>query len=236
MERAQALRILRRILERAQAAIGDAGAIDPITGEMFGALNPREAIASGRATVGAHTGCGFKLYVGRGERAHLRIGAYSSIATDSVFTLGGNHRPDWVSTFPFRVLWDMPGAWTDGHPRPEDDIVVGSDVWIGSEALILPGVKIGDGAVVGARAVVTRDVRPYAIVVGVPAREVRRRFSDEQVQALLDLRWWEWPVERIRANVDLLCAPDVDALLARPRITNQLPLKLNKDGRASTPV
>jgi acetyltransferase-like isoleucine patch superfamily enzyme len=214
VERAQALRIVRRLRERARAAIGDAGATDPVTGELFGALTPREAIDSGRATVGAHTNCAFKLHVGRGERAHLHIGAYSSIATGSVFTLGGNHRPDWVSTFPFRVLWDMPGAWTDGHPRPEQDIVVGSDVWVGSDALILPGVEISDGAVVGARAVVTRDVRPYAIVVGVPAREVRRRFSDEQVQALLELRWWDWPEERVRANVELLCSPNVDALLA----------------------
>jgi carbonic anhydrase/acetyltransferase-like protein (isoleucine patch superfamily) len=87
-------------------------------------------------------------------------------------------------------------------------------VWIGSDALIFAGVTIGDGAVIGARAVVTRPVRPYAVVVGAPAREVRRRFSDEQVDALLKLRWWDWPPERVRAHVDLLSSPDVEALLA----------------------
>jgi chloramphenicol O-acetyltransferase type B len=215
MERAQALRILRRIVERTRAAVGDAGAIDPVTGELFGGLNQREAIASGRATVGPNTYGTFRINVGRGERGHVRIGAYCSIATGVEFTVGGNHRPDWVSTYPFRVLWGLPGAWTDGHPRPEGDIVVGNDVWIGTCALIFPGVTIGDGAVIGARAVVTRDVRPYSIVAGVPAREIRRRFSDEQIDKLLSLRWWDWPEERVRAHVELLSAPDVDAFLAR---------------------
>ncbi|MEA2220467.1 MAG: hypothetical protein QOJ35_3093 [Solirubrobacteraceae bacterium] len=93
-------------------------------------------------------------------------------------------------------------------------VVVGSDVWIARGAVVHGGVRIGDGAVVGARAVVTDDVRPYAVVAGDPAREVRRRFDDEQVAALLDVRWWDWPAERIRAHVELLCAGDVDAFLA----------------------
>jgi chloramphenicol O-acetyltransferase type B len=214
MERRQAQRVLRRVVGRTRGAIGSAGAIDPVTGELFGALTPNEAVGCGRATVGPHTYGDFRINVGRGERARVDIGDYCSIAFGVKFVVGGNHRPDWVSTFPFRVLWGMPGAWTDGHPRPEGDITVGSDVWIGAEALILPGVKIGDGAVIGTRAVVTRDVRPYAIVGGIPAREIRRRFSDEQVEALLKLRWWDWPEERVREHVDLLCAPDVDALLA----------------------
>jgi acetyltransferase-like isoleucine patch superfamily enzyme len=96
-------------------------------------------------------------------------------------------------------------------------IVVGNDVWIGRGAVIRAGVTIADGAVVGARAVVTQDVRPYAIVAGDPARERRRRFGDEQVAALLEIAWWTWPDERIRAHAALLCAGDVDAfLLAAP--------------------
>ncbi|HEY7933296.1 MAG TPA: CatB-related O-acetyltransferase [Solirubrobacteraceae bacterium] len=212
MERGQGLRILRRVVERMRVEIGKAGATDPGTGELFGSLNAEEAVACGRATVGRHTYGAFTIHVGRGERARVHIGAFCSIAIGVEFVVGGNHRTDWISTYPFRVLWGMPGAWTDGHPRPESDIEVGNDVWIGAQALILPGVKIGDGAVIGARAVVTRDVRPYAIVAGVPAREVRRRFGDEQVDALIALCWWDWPEERIRANVDLLCSPEVDAL------------------------
>jgi acetyltransferase-like isoleucine patch superfamily enzyme len=200
-------------MERTRVEIGNAGATDPSTGELFGALNTDEAVASGRATIGRHTYGSFKVNVGRGERARVHIGAFCSMAHGVEFVVGGNHRPDWVTTYPFRVMWGMPGAWSDGHPRPESDIEVGNDVWIGAQALILPGVKIGDGAVVGARAVVTRDVRPYAIVGGIPAREIRRRFSDEQVDALLELRWWDWPEEKLRAHVDLLCSPEVGALL-----------------------
>jgi carbonic anhydrase/acetyltransferase-like protein (isoleucine patch superfamily) len=93
-------------------------------------------------------------------------------------------------------------------------IVVGNDVWIGRGAVIHGGVTIGDGAVVGTRAVVTQDVRPYAIVAGDPACERRRRFGDEQVAALLQIAWWTWPEERIRAHAALLCAGDVGAFLA----------------------
>jgi chloramphenicol O-acetyltransferase type B len=214
MEPGQALRILRRIVRRARVEIGDAGATDPMTGEVFGALTLREAVACGRATVGAHTYGECAVHVGRGERGRVHVGAYCSIAVGAEFIVGGNHRVDWVSTYPFRVLWGMEGAWADGHPRPEQDTQVGNDVWIGRQALIFPGVRIGDGAVIAARAVVTGDVRPYAIVGGVPAREIRRRFSDEQVEALLALRWWEWPEERVRSHVELLSSPNVDALLA----------------------
>lgn len=214
VERGQALRILRRALERTRFEIGNAGATDPITGELFGALTAQEAVAAGRASVGRHSYGSFQVNVGRGAHARVRVGSFCSIARGVEFAIGGNHRPDWVSTYPFRVMWDLPGAFTDGHPRPEPDIEVGNDVWIGTQALILSGARIGDGAVIGARAVVTGEVRPYAIVGGIPARELRRRFSDEQVQALLELRWWEWSDEKVRASVDLLCSPNVERLLA----------------------
>jgi chloramphenicol O-acetyltransferase type B len=214
MERGQALRVLRRVASRTRIAIGDAGATDPATGEVFGSLTLQEAVDCGRATKGEHTYGECTVRVGQGERARVRIGDYCSIAVGVEFSLGGNHRLDWVSTYPFRVLWGLPGALTDGHPRPEDDTEVGNDVWIGTQALIMPGVKIGDGAVIGARAIVTHDVRPYAVVGGVPAREIKRRFSDEQIEALLDLRWWDWPEERVRAHVEQLSSPDVTALLA----------------------
>jgi acetyltransferase-like isoleucine patch superfamily enzyme len=214
MEAGQALRILRRLTTWARVSIGEAGATDPLTGELFGALKLSEAVAGGRATVGPHTYGECTVHVGRGERARLRIGDYCSIAEGVEFLLGGNHRVDWVSTYPFRVLWGMPGALTDGHPREEQDVEIGNDVWIGTQALIFPGVKVGDGAVIAARALVTNDVRPYAVVGGTPARELRRRFSDEQIEALLALRWWSRPEEWVRSHVELLNSPDVDALLA----------------------
>ena len=217
MNSGQARRVARRLLDWARFSVGDAGERDPITGELIGTLTAREAIDSGRAIVGPHSYGTFRIRIGKGERGRVRIGDYCSMAQGVQFSLGGNHRVDWVTTYPFRVILGLPGAWTDGHPRPEGEIVVGNDVWIGAEALILAGVTIGDGAVIAARAVVTGDVAPYAIVGGIPAREIRRRFTPEQIDALLALRWWEWPEDRIRAHVDLLCSPDVEGLLAAGR-------------------
>jgi acetyltransferase-like isoleucine patch superfamily enzyme len=143
------------------------------------------------------------------------VGAWCSIAEGVTFVLGGEHRTDWVSTYPFRVRFGLPGAWHDGHPASRGDIVVGNDVWIGRDAVVLAGVEIGDGAVVAGNSVVTRDVRPYAIVAGNPAREVRRRFSDEQVEALLRIRWWDWPHARVLSEVTALCDADIDGFIAR---------------------
>lgn len=211
-----------RAVDRLKLAAGLGGRTrDPRDGRLVGELTEREALAAGRLELGRHSYGSFRVNAGPGDDARLRIGAFCSIGVRATFALGGNHRPDWVSTYPFRVAWELPGAHEDGHPRPERDTVVGNDVWIGADALILPGVQVGDGAVIGARAVVARDVRPYAIVVGSPAREVRRRFDDEQVQALLDTAWWTWDDARIRESVDLLCSPDVGALVARGQRTTR---------------
>lgn len=205
--------MLGRSLARLIVRVEENGVVDPVSHRPVGSLNAGEAVAAGWATVGAHSYGAFRVNVGPGEDARLLIGSYCSIAREVEFQLGGNHRVDWVSTFPFRAAWGLPGALQDGHPRAERDTVVGSDVWIGTQALILPGARIGHGAVIGARAVVAGEVRPYAIVVGCPAREIRRRFDDAHVERLLELRWWDWPEERVRASIDLLSSPDVDGLL-----------------------
>lgn len=127
--------------------------------------------------------------------------------------MGGNHRPDWVSTYPFRFMLDLPGALEDGHPATKGDIEVGHDVWIGRGARIMSGVTVGNGAVVGAAAVVAGDVRPYAIVVGNPAREVRRRFGEEAIAALERIAWWDWPDERIVEAVPLLSSAQIDRFI-----------------------
>lgn len=150
-----------------------------------------------------------------GDTSWVRVGAFVSIAIDVVIGDGGNHRMDWVSTFPFRVAFDLPGAYQDGHPSSKGDVEVGNDVWIGRGARILSGVTIGDGAVVAGYSVVTKDVRPYAIVAGNPAREVRRRFTDAQVAALLRIAWWRWPIESILAAVPQLCSGGVDDFIAQ---------------------
>jgi virginiamycin A acetyltransferase len=131
--------------------------------------------------------------------ARLTIGRYGSIADGVEILLGGNHRTEWVTTYPFPAL---AGLWPEaagipGSHTTRGDIVIGHDVWLGSQAMILSGVTIGTGAVVAARAVVTRDVPPYAIVGGNPARVLRMRFEEAEVASLLASRWWELPREDI---------------------------------------
>ena len=151
------------------------------------------------------------LYPGAPEQ--LVIGRFCQIAHGVRFiTASANHAMDGLTTFPFPVFdpetIDGYKASFTGLP----DTVVGHDVWIGHGALILPGVRIGSGAIIGAGAVVTRDVPPYTIVGGNPARQIRPRFDKGTVDRLLALAWWDWPLDRIRAAVSALLAPDIAAL------------------------
>jgi acetyltransferase-like isoleucine patch superfamily enzyme len=150
----------------------------------------------------------------------LTIGRFCSIADKVEIFLGGNHRVDWVSTFPFAAF---PARWPGADEAGRDydasrgGVSIGSDVWLGSGAAILSGVTVGHGAVVAARAVVTRDVPPYAIVAGNPARAVRPRFDEASVAALLETAWWDLPDETIAGLVPLLSRDDVPALTAAVR-------------------
>ena len=136
----------------------------------------------------------------------VTVGNFCSIAEGSRFYLDGNHRIDFLTT---SHLSELGGQGPPGHNAGRGPITISHDVWIGRDAVILSGVTIGTGAVVGACAVVARDVRPYAIVVGNPANEVRRRFSDADCELLLASRWWEWPDEKIVAARDDLWSGDV---------------------------
>jgi acetyltransferase-like isoleucine patch superfamily enzyme len=149
-----------------------------------------------------------------GEPATLTIGNFCSFANGIDILLGGNHRSDWVSTYPFPAISHWPeAADIQGHPATNGDVIIGNDVWVGSKATILSGVTVGDGAVVGACATVTRDVPPYAIVAGNPARTIRMRFSDDIIKQLLEVRWWNWDLERIRRHIPLLMQADISKFL-----------------------
>ncbi|MCI9509000.1 MAG: CatB-related O-acetyltransferase [Angelakisella sp.] len=146
----------------------------------------------------------------------LVIGRFCSIACGARFLFNSaNHAMGSLSTYPFPLFfqeWGLEKARVAEAWDNKGDIVAGSDVWIGYEAVILAGVTIGDGAVIGARAVVTKDVPPYTIVGGVPARAIRRRFPEETVEELLRLKWWDWPPERIAQNIPAIQAGRVDLL------------------------
>ncbi|GBU18710.1 MULTISPECIES: CatB-related O-acetyltransferase [Methylobacterium] len=147
----------------------------------------------------------------------LTIGRYCSIADKVEILLGGDHRLDWVSTYPFaamRGLWPEAEAPADYHAS-RGDVAIGHDVWLGSGCMILSGVTVGHGAVVAARAVVTRDVPPYAVVAGNPARIVRHRFEPAQVERLLACAWWDLPHAEVARLVPLLQSGQVEALAER---------------------
>jgi acetyltransferase-like isoleucine patch superfamily enzyme len=154
------------------------------------------------------------VVVGLGDPGHkVVVGNYTSIAAEATFLVGGEHHPEWVSTFPFRIAYGLPGKCEDGQPGSRGPIRLGHDVWLGRGVTILSGVTIGDGAVVGARSLVVKDVDPYTVVGGVPARTIRKRFADHHVEALLAIRWWDWPEEEILGITDILCSQDIEALL-----------------------
>ena len=152
-------------------------------------------------------------YPVNGDR--LTIGRFCSIACGAKFLMtSANHAMKSLSTYVFPIFYE---EWGHGMPVTEawdrrGDIVIGNDVWIGYEAVILSGVTIGHGAVIAARSVVTRDVPPYAIVGGVPARLIRRRFEPETIDALLELRWWDWPPEKLANHLRAIQDGDLETL------------------------
>lgn len=146
----------------------------------------------------------------------LKIGKFCSIACGAKFLFtSANHTTRSLSTYPFPIFFEEWGLDVKNITRAwnnKGDIVVGNDVWIGFEAVILSGVTIGDGAVIGTRAVVTKDVPPYTIVGGVPAKPIRKRFSDEIISELLKLQWWNWSESRIKQNIDAIQSGRIEDL------------------------
>lgn len=146
----------------------------------------------------------------------LIIGKFCSIACGARFLFtSANHTMKSLSTYPFPIFFedwgldraDITSAWDN-----KGDIVIGNDVWIGYEAIILSGVHIGDGAIIGARAVVTKDVPPYTVVAGVPAKEIRKRYSPQIIERLCQLKWWDWPHEKIRHALPALMSGNLEDL------------------------
>ena len=147
----------------------------------------------------------------------LIIGSFCSIAASVTVQLGGNHRTNWISTYPFPVFNNV---WTKSDPTikyacSKGDVVIGNDVWIADNVTILRGVKIGDGAVIGTKTVVSKDVPPYAIVVGNPGVVKKYRFKPEQIQKLLRIKWWNWADDKINENVRLICSQQIDQFIAK---------------------
>lgn len=168
-------------------------------------LSWTERFSVGRGTYGEPT------ILHWGEPATLYVGSFCSIAEGVTIFLGGNHRVDWITTYPFSVFRES-ARGIEGHPQTKGDVVIGNDVWIGRGAAILSGVKIGNGAVIGAYSVVTKDVPAYSIVFGNPAKLLMKRFTPEQINCLEQIAWWNWPDEKIDAAMPLLLSRQISAL------------------------
>ena len=145
----------------------------------------------------------------------LIIGKFCAIATDAKFIMNGaNHKLSGLSTFPFSIFGN---GWEKVTPTIQDlpykgDTVIGNDVWLGYDCTIMPGIKIGDGAIVASKSVVTKDVAPYAIVGGNPAKIIRKRFSDEVIAELEKIQWWNWDIKKITENLENITGGDIKKL------------------------
>jgi len=158
--------------------------------------------------------CARYLLPDRTDVDKLIIGSYCSIGSGAVFMMAGNqgHQHEWISTFPF--FYQDNENFTeakDGFQRA-GDTVIGNDVWIGTEAMIMSGVKVGDGAIIASLAVVTKDVEPYSIVGSNPAKHIRYRFSEQQIAMLVEMQWWTWTEAQLKGAMSLMCSEDIDGL------------------------
>jgi virginiamycin A acetyltransferase len=145
----------------------------------------------------------------------LIIGKFCALARGVKFIMNGaNHQMSGFSTYPFQIFGN---GWEKLDPQPDrlpykGDTVIGNDVWIGYEATIMPGVKIGNGAIIAAKSVVVSEILPYTIAGGNPAKTIRQRFDDDVIQELLEIAWWDWDIEKITRNLENIVAADINAL------------------------
>lgn len=147
------------------------------------------------------------------SKVKLVIGKFCAIAAETKFIMTGDHKLDAISTYPFPIFQNGWQHVYDVKDLPvKGDIIIGNDVWLGYDSLIKNGVTIGDGAIVAARAVVVKNVPPYAIVAGNPAKVVKMRFDDNIIKRLLRIAWWNWDIDKINKHLNLICSLDVDKL------------------------
>ncbi len=149
------------------------------------------------------------------DQAKLVIGNFCSIASNVNIYLGGNHRTDWITTFPFgHIHTDKFTEFNGiGHPSTKGDVIIGNDVWISSNVTIMSGVTIGDGVVIANNSHVVKDAEPYSLIGGNPAKFIKFRFTKEQIEKLLEIKWWFWDDEKINKFTPLLCSNNIDEFI-----------------------
>lgn len=175
----------------------------------------KKHIADGTLVMGNQTYAAPRIHKFVGDTNRVVIGNWSSIAPDAEFYVGGLHPIQWVSLYGIREMFDLPGKYGPDMPWSKGDIHVGSDCWVTNNTTVLSGITIGDGAVVGTRSVVTKDIGPYEIWAGNPAKKIAMRFDDHHVEALLRIKWWDWPTETVLERVEDLNGGSLDDFVAK---------------------
>jgi acetyltransferase-like isoleucine patch superfamily enzyme len=186
--------------------------------EQFGLLRDCETLK--RFEIGEWTHGHFGLTVLSPEGGTLRIGRFCSIARGVKISLGGEHRSNWISTYAFPAL--LPGAEkfrSTDFSRSKGDVTIGNDVWVGIDSIIMSGVTLADGMIVGAGSVVRRSFPPYSIVAGNPASLAGYRFPKEIIDELVKIRWWDWPLEKIREALPLMLTENVEQFVNKYRVS-----------------
>lgn len=154
-----------------------------------------------------------KIYASKNS---FSLGNFCSIADGVTIYSGAEHQTSWIKTYPFL---EFPELIEDKDVnKSKGNVTIGNDVWLADGVLVLSGVTIGDGAVVAARAVVTKDVKPYEIVGGNPAKHIKYRFNEEQISELLKIKWWDWDIEKIKSNLDLILSEDIDKFINKHKV------------------
>ena len=125
---------------------------------------------------------------------------------------------NWVSLYPFRIQFGIEGKESDGIPATKGPIIIGNDVWIGTGVTIMSGISIGNGAVIAGNSLITKNVEPYSIVGGVPAKEIKKRFDPKTIDQLEKIKWWDWDIERIKTNIDLLSSTQINEFIKKNSI------------------
>ncbi len=164
----------------------------------------------GEITVGKHT---YGHPTRRGTGNKVTIGKYCSIAESVLLDGGFNHNSKFVSTYPFHQ-WYEECRGLHSNILIKGDIVIGNEVWLGEGSVIMSGVTIGDGAIIGMRAIVSKDVKPYEVIVGAPQKVLRKRFTEEQIEKLLKIQWWNWSDEKVIQNAHLLQSDNIDTFIS----------------------
>ena len=161
-------------------------------------LKFKDCLTIGKYTYGLERNC----FIGLSPKAPIRIGKYCSFGPDVKIFLNAEHQIDLVSTFPLKTLLKQKSPWPNLDVTSKGGVEIGNDVWVGANSLIMSGINISNGAVIGAGSIVTKDVGPYEVVAGNPAKKIKCRFNDKQIYSLLRIKWWDWKEEKIIKYID----------------------------------